>query len=149
MIVAVASAVRVRADSPGFSTARRDRHPPEKRQDDGMAWDQKRRTPADYINPHKAARIIAAHGGICWLCGHEGGVLDVDHIIPWAEWTHPDLSVHDASNLAPAHRTPCPTCGLDCHAIKSKDEATRGRARSNAIRAARGKRPAEKHPGLI
>jgi hypothetical protein len=109
-----------------------------------MAWDQKRRTSADYINPHKAARIIAAHAGICHLCGHEQAT-QVDHVIPWAEWTHPTLSMHDASNLAPAHGAPCPTCGRECHADKSKAEAARGSTR----RAQRGKRAPEQHPGLI
>ena len=113
-----------------------------------MAWDQKRRTPADYIDRHKAARILVAHDGICHLCGH-GQAEQVDHVIGWAEWTHPTLSVHDASNLAPAHGSACPTCGRDCHADKSKQEAARGRAIGYAKRAAQGKRPAEKHPGLI
>src|SRR5690242_2509828 len=113
-----------------------------------MAWDQKRRPPSEYIHPKKAARILAAHGGICWLCGH-GGATDVDHVVPWAEWTRTDLSVHDASNLAPAHGTPCPTCGRDCHADKTKAEAARGRARANAERKARAARPAEQHPGAI
>jgi len=110
-----------------------------------MAWTQKRRTPADYIDVHKAQRVLAAHGYVCHLCGHEGGVLEVDHIIPWAEWTHIDVSVHDASNLAPAHGSACPTCGRDCHADKSKAEAARGSTRH----ASRGKRPVETHPGLI
>lgn len=113
-----------------------------------MAWDQKRRAPSEYIERHKAARIIAAHAGICWLCGH-GDATQVDHRIPWAEWTHPTLSVHDASNLAPAHGTPCPTCGIDCHEVKSKAEAARGRAAGYAKRAARGKRPVEDHPGAL
>lgn len=109
-----------------------------------MAWVQKRRTPSDYINPHKAARVIAAHAGICHLCGHPGAT-QVDHIICWAEWTHPTLSVHDPSNLAPAHGTPCPTCGRDCHTLKTKAEAARGSSRY----AARGKRQTEQHPGLL
>ena len=119
------------------------------REDTAMAWTDKRRTPSDYIERHKAARVLAAHGYVCHLCGHEGGVLDVDHVIPWAEWTHPTMSVHDASNLAPAHSAPCPTCGRECHTLKSKDEASRGRARGNAARAAKRRRPTEKHPGLI
>ncbi len=113
-----------------------------------MAWTQKRRTPADYIERHKAQRVLTAHGYICHICGH-GDAHQVDHVVPWAEWTHPDLSVHDASNLAPAHGTPCPVCGLNCHAIKSAAEAARGRARANEARAARGRRPAEQHPGLL
>ena len=110
-----------------------------------MAWDQKRRPPSEYIPWHKQQRILAAHAGICWLCGHDGGLLEVDHVIPWAEWTRTDLSMHDASNLAPAHGSACPTCGRDCHADKSKQEAARGSTR----RAARGKRVVERHPGLI
>ena len=109
-----------------------------------MAWDQKRRTPADYIDVHKQRRILAAHSYMCWICGH-GDAYEVDHIIPWAEWTRTDLSVDDASNLAPAHGAPCPTCERDCHADKSKAEAARGSTRH----AARGKRPVEIHPGLI
>ena len=109
-----------------------------------MAWDQKRRPSSEYLNPHKAQRILTAHHGICHLCGHPGAT-EVDHIIPWAEWNNPALSVHDASNLAPAHGTPCPTCGRDCHADKTKAEAARGGSR----RAARGRRPAERHPGAI
>ena len=50
-----------------------------------MAWADKRRTPADYINPHKAARILAAHGH---LCGREGGVLNVDHDLALDTPTH-------------------------------------------------------------
>ena len=114
-----------------------------------MAWDQKRRAPSEYIERHKAQRVITAHAGICYLCGHDGGVLDVDHIVPWAEWAVLNVSVHDASNLAPAHGTPCPTCGRDCHADKSKAEAARGRTAGYAKRAARGKRPIEKHPGAL
>jgi len=113
-----------------------------------MAWGQKRRTPADYIERHKAARVLAAHAGICHLCGHPDAT-QVDHVTCWAEWTIPNVSVHDASNLRPAHGTPCPTCGRDCHADKSKAEAARGRAAGYAKRAARGKRPIEKHPGAI
>jgi hypothetical protein len=113
-----------------------------------MAWDQKRRTPADYIDRHKQQRVLATHAGICWICGH-GQAEQVDHVICWAEWTIPNVSVHDASNLRPAHGTPCPTCGRDCHTDKSKAEAARGRAAGYAKRAARGKRPVEKHPGTL
>ena len=109
-----------------------------------MAWDQKRRTPSDYIDRHKQQRVLIAHGYMCWICGH-GDAYEVDHIIPWAEWTRTDLHVDDASNLAPAHGAPCPTCGRDCHADKSKAEAARGSTRH----AQRGKRPVEIHPGLI
>jgi hypothetical protein len=53
-----------------------------------MTWDQKRRMPSDYIDPHKAARILAAHGLVCHLCGHEGGVLNVDHDLALGTPTH-------------------------------------------------------------
>ena len=113
-----------------------------------MAWDGKRRTPADYLHPKKQARILAAHSGICHLCGHPDA-RTVDHITPWAEWTHPTLSVHDASNLAPAHGDPCPTCGRECHSDKTKAEAARGRARSQIKRKASATRPQEQHPGSL
>ena len=113
-----------------------------------MAWTDKRRTPADYLHPKKQQRILAAHAGICHLC-HHPGATQVDHIVPWAEWTDTTLSVHDASNLAPAHGTPCPTCGRDCHADKTKAEAARGRARGNQRRAAAARRPDEQHPGAL
>ncbi len=113
-----------------------------------MAWDQKRRPSSEYLNPHKAQRILTAHHGICHLCGHPGAT-EVDHIIPWAEWNNPALSVHDASNLAPAHGQPCPTCGRDCHAQKTKAEAARGRAKGYADRAAKARRPPERHPGAL
>ena len=113
-----------------------------------MAGWQGRRTPADYIHPKKRDRVLAAHGGVCHICGHPGAT-EVDHRIPWAEGTNPTLSVHDASNLAPAHGTSCPTCGRDCHADKTKAEAARGRARAQAKRAAQAHRPAEQHPGSL
>lgn len=106
------------------------------------------RAPSDYLNPHKAARIIAAHAGICHICGHPGAT-EVDHLIPWAEWTRADLSVHDKSNLAPAHGNPCPMCGQHCHADKSKAEAARGSRRAAARRVAAGRRPSESHPGRL
>ena len=113
-----------------------------------MAWDSKRRTPADYLHPAKQRRILNAHHGVCHLCGHPDAT-EVDHLVPWAEWQRTDLSVHDASNLAPAHGTPCPTCGRTCHEDKSKAEAARGRARANDKRKAQARRPVEKHPGSL
>ena len=113
-----------------------------------MAWTDKRRTPADYLHPKKQQRILAQHGGICHLCGH-AGATEVDHLVPWAEWARTDLSVHDKSNLAPAHGAPCATCGRDCHSDKTKAEAARGRARGQAKRAALRRRPDEPHPGAL
>lgn len=111
-----------------------------------MAWNAARATGGGYLHPKKQQRILTQHGGVCHLCGHEGAT-EVDHITPWAEWQHPTLSVHDATNLAPAHGSPCPTCGRDCHADKTKAEAARGRARANARRQAAARRPPERHPG--
>lgn len=111
------------------------------------AW-QGRRTPADYIPEGKRRRVLARHAGICHLCGHPDAG-DVDHVVPWAEWARTDLSVHDESNLRPAHGTPCPTCGRDCHADKTKAEAARGRARGHMKRKAQARRPAEQHPGSL
>jgi len=113
-----------------------------------MAWESKRRPPSEYLNPHKQRRVLEYHGYICHLCGHDGAT-EVDHVTSWSEWTRTDLSVHDASNLAPAHGTACPTCGRDCHADKTKAEAARGRARSNARREAVRRRPDEPHPGRL
>jgi len=109
-----------------------------------MSWTDKRRPPGEYIERHKRARILAAHNYTCHICGH-GDAYELDHVIPWAEWTRQDMSPHDRSNLAPAHGEACPTCGARCHADKSAAEAARGSARY----AARGKRPAERHPGAI
>lgn len=110
-----------------------------------MAGYTRGRTPADYLNRHKAQRILVRDGGMCYLCGHPGAT-QVDHVTPWAEWTRTDLSVHDASNLAAVHGgAPCPVCGASCHEGKSKAEAARGVQR----RVARGKRPAEQHPGAV
>ena len=113
-----------------------------------MAWNEDRAKAGGYLHPKKAQRILTQHGGICHLC-HHPDATEVDHIIPWAEWTHPTLSVHDATNLAPTHATPCPTCGRDCHADKTKAEAARGRARGTARRRAQAARPSEKHPGAL
>lgn len=113
-----------------------------------MPWANKRRPPAEYINSHKAQRIIARDHGVCYLCGHDGAT-EVDHITPWSEWTRTDVSVHDAGNLAAVHGRPCAMCDRDCHADKSKAEAARGRRRASQRRAAQGKRPTEQHPGAV
>jgi 5-methylcytosine-specific restriction endonuclease McrA len=113
-----------------------------------MAWDQNRRPSSDYLHPKKQQRVLTTHHGVCHLCGH-GGAEQVDHIIPWSEWTNPTLSVHDASNLAPAHGQPCPTCSITCHDNKTKAEAARGRARATARQQAAKRRPPEQHPGSL
>lgn len=111
-----------------------------------MAWDQHTRPASDYLDPHKQRRILAAHGRICHICGH-GNAEQVDHVIPWAEWTRTDTSVHDQTNLRPIHGLACPTCGRTCHMDKTKRESARGRARSAAKRRAAATRPPERHPG--
>lgn len=113
-----------------------------------MAWNAQRGAGGGYLHPKKVQRILAQRDGICYLCQH-GGATELDHIVPWAEWQRTDLSVHDASNLAPAHGMPCPTCGRECHADKTKAEAARGRARAQAKRKASASRPNEKHPGSL
>ncbi|MGZ4574421.1 MAG: HNH endonuclease, partial [Mycobacteriaceae bacterium] len=72
-----------------------------------MAWEDKRRTGGDYLHPKQRQRTLTKHHHVCHICGHPGAE-EVDHIVPWAEWTG-SLSVHHPSNLAPAHGNPCPT----------------------------------------
>jgi len=85
-----------------------------------MAWADKRRTPSDYIDPHKAARILAAHGHGQHLCGHEGGVLNVDHDLALGTPTHGHPHMQDTPHKSlttmpsrtdriATHHTPLPT----------------------------------------
>jgi len=96
-----------------------------------MAWDQKRRTPADYIERHKAQRVLIAHDYVCHLCGH-GQAEQVDHVIPWAEWTIPNVSPHDAVILSQA--------GGQHRALRVDVSATRTRARQRPHEAPRDAR---------
>ena len=110
-----------------------------------MAWQNSKRAPSDYLHPAKRQRVLVRHGRVCHLCGH-GGAEQVDHVVPWAEWPrNSPTSVHDESNLRPAHGEPCPTCGRACHQDKSKQESKAGRQRA----ALRGKRTPEAHPGTL
>jgi hypothetical protein len=113
-----------------------------------MAWDNKRRTSADYLHPKQRQRTLRQHAEVCHICGH-GGAEEVDHIVPWAEWHDASRSVHTPSNLAPAHGQPCPTCGRHCHSDKTKAEAARGRAKATQARRLASRRPAETHPGAL
>ena len=78
----------------------------ENRHPSGRAWNR------------KVANVIAAHKGICHLCGHPGS-LQIDHVIPFAETQDDSLA-----NLRPVHGTagkqknPCPVCGLNCNNIR-------------------------------
>jgi len=110
-----------------------------------MAWENNSRSAADYLHPHKRQRVLTRHHHVCHLCGH-AGAEQVDHVVPWSQWPKDSaLSVHDESNLRPAHGTPCPTCGVPCHAIKTEAERITGVRRA----AARGKRTPEQHPGAL
>ena len=89
------------------------------------------------------AMVMRQHNGICYLCGH-GGADEVDHIIGVAQWRKEQRvgDVNHPSNLAPAHGTPCLTCGKTCHKDKTQSEAAEARWGAR-------KRPVEPHPGLI
>ena len=107
-----------------------------------MAW-HRRPAPGNWAT--LKAKVMVAHGGRCHVCGHDGGLLEVDHIINVARG-----GTNDPSNLAPIHGTaygtnPCPTCGRHCHQEKTRIEQRAGRAGSNRNRT----RPPEQHPGRI
>lgn len=107
-----------------------------------MAW-HRRAQPTNWKT--LKASVLIAHSGVCWVCGHAGGVLEVDHIINVARG-----GSHDPSNLAPIHGTayganPCPTCGRHCHQDQTRAQQAAGRAGSNRNR----NRPTEQHPGRI
>lgn len=105
-----------------------------------MAW-HRRPTPPGWATLR--AQTLEAHDYTCHLCGHEGGVLEVDHLLNTRRG-----GSHDPSNLAPIHGSafgsdPCPTCGRHCHQEKTKQEQAAGRA------AMTRNRTAEQHPGRI
>lgn len=111
-------------------------------------WTKDRQAAGGYLHPRKVARIMAAHGYICYLCGHPDAET-LDHITPWSQWTRTDLSVHDQTNLAPAHQAPCPTCRATCHKDKTEQERLAGLRAHNERTAAAKRRPVEKHPGSL
>lgn len=90
----------------------------------------KNRTNGGYIPAGYARRILERDNHTCYLCGNPA--TQVDHIVPWAEG-----GTHAQTNLAAICEA--------CHTAKTKTEAARGSTRH----AARGKRPTERHPGLI
>lgn len=92
-----------------------------------MSWTEGR--PAGHTIPTALrAKVYRTYGRRCAVCGSVDQV-QVDHIIPWAEG-----GTDAFENLQPL-------C-TECHLIKSRTEAVRGSKR----RAAKGRRPAEKHP---
>jgi 5-methylcytosine-specific restriction protein A len=106
-----------------------------------MAW-HRRPEPGNWQTLRR--QVLAAHNGVCHVCGHEGAD-QCDHLLNVARG-----GTHDVDNLAPIHGTPsganpCPTCGRHCHQDKTKAEQAAGRAGSNRNR----KRPTEQHPGRI
>lgn len=80
--------------------------------------------------PFRRARAqVLAASQVCWLCGHDGAD-SVDHVIP--RWlciaTGQDKLLNAASNLAPAHHKPCPTCGIRCNRARGTGTASQGKA---------------------
>lgn len=77
--------------------------------------DRRERTVSGWEQQRRARQVIAAHGGICHLCGQPGATI-ADHVVALAEG-----GADSSENLRPAHP--------GCHARKTAEEAARGRAR--------------------
>lgn len=101
-----------------------------------MTWKRnKPRRPATHAIRQQRKQILARDRYTCQMqvpgvCTYMA--TEDDHIIPLAEGGTDDLS---------NRRAVC----RSCHALKSKEEARRGRARYRRSRA----RPKPKHPGLL
>jgi len=99
----------------------------------GTGWQGTRHMPTDWAR--RKTTVMHNAGNQCQAI--EGGTrcplpaTEVDHIVPLGE-----EGTHDMTNLAALCH--------DHHAIKSKAEAARGRARQP-----RERRPPEAHPGLM
>lgn len=78
-----------------------------------------------------AEAIHARDHSVCHICGHPGAD-QIDHKV---NVKHPDAptDVDHPDNLAPIHATPCPTCGIPCHHLKTAQEAQRTRAQALAL----------------
>ncbi len=61
----------------------------------------------------RARAAVLAVSDVCWICSH-AGADSVDHVQAVARGG--DLL--DPANLAPAHDSPCPTCGRRCNASR-------------------------------
>tara|TARA_R100001244_G_scaffold2541_1_gene3953 strand:+ start:18547 stop:18891 length:345 start_codon:yes stop_codon:yes gene_type:complete len=82
------------------------------------------------LTPRQRSAILAAHGGLCWLCKRPVGCRwDVEHMVARAL-----LGSETDDNLAPAHRT--------CHRVKSSVDV---REWAKALRAG-AKHRGEKRP---
>jgi hypothetical protein len=90
-------------------------------------YQRENRHPSGKVWNRIVANVIAAHSGICHLCGHPGA-KQADHIEVYAE--NQDDSI---GNLRPAHGTagkqknPCPVCGLNCNNIRGALSVEAGR----------------------
>lgn len=61
--------------------------------------------------------------GACALCGHEGGVMQADHIKPQSRY--PDLRT-ERTNYQRVHGVQgCPVCGEKCNQVKGNGESSR------------------------
>lgn len=103
-----------------------------------MAWQHRshRVVPSDWGTRKK--RVLMRDGRTCHDCGH-GGADEVDHLVNVAAG-----GSHEYDNLAAIHGAPCPTCGRECHKIKTQAEAAAARAKQRAS----ARHPRERHPGL-
>lgn len=92
-----------------------------------MAWSNTKHVPTTLRR-----RILRRDGHACQRCGAQGVPLEVNHIIGLADGgtNHPD----NLESLCVA-----------CHAPETRAQTARGHAR----RAAAGRLPTERHPGLL
>lgn len=89
----------------------------EQRHPSGAEWNRKK------------ANVIAANGGICYLCDHPNA-KQIDHLVV----SYPlDNSL---PNLRPAHgssrrnqQNRCPVCGLNCNQVRGSLTVEAGRAK--------------------
>lgn len=91
-----------------------------------MVWSNRPHVPY-----HQRRRIKQRDGYICQRCGVQDAPLEVNHIIALAE---------GGDNSDDNLETLC----VPCHDPETVEQTRRGHAR----RAARGRFPKEKHPGL-
>ena len=106
-------------------------------------YEREQRHPSGTVWKRIKANVIAAHNGICHLCGHPGAE-QVDHVEQYAEG-----GTDDISNLKPAHgsansqKNPCPVCGLNCNNIRGALSVAAGKAKI-ARRIGKAKEPLDR-----